>query len=161
MKYTTIKQVQQKQREEKDLYVFKHQWLWCVVKRHMWHLNWYVALPEWSPYIWMNHDYWIDEEDLPNYKEDYLKRVNAINEIRVHGWLTFGWEIANVSIEGIDLSFCFGFDTAHCGDFYLSWIGGLDDIHEKELWDTKDYRDAEYVIEETKKLAKQIKDLPT
>jgi hypothetical protein len=52
---------------------------------------------------------------------------NALYHVEVHGGLTFSEEITADNIEHFDLtpedigSWCFGFDTAHCGDSLDNW----------------------------------------
>lgn len=146
------KEIRDKMWKEWDVNIFHHCWLLCVIFRVVWHLNWYVFLPEWHPLRWMQYSDWDLSENKDKYKEDYVKKQSYINDIEVHGWLTFDGWFRSVTIEWEDMWFCFGFDTAHAWDLYLRdrhWE--LDLVFEWE-----EYRDMDYVIGQTKKLAEQL-----
>ena len=98
----------------------------------------------------MRYYYWLDEEEEKTMKKTFLKKVERINSIEVHWGLTFASNSLNMQPEE-DLRW-FWFDTAHWGDMqivdYWFWF---DTILNNGI-----YRDKEYVIEQTKKLADQL-----
>lgn len=140
-------------KNEKDTYVFTHAWLNCLVQRHMWHLNWYVNIPAGH----LLYEQWygdrIDSEDESKFSEQYLKAQSALRSISVHWWLTFADHQGWVDIEWKEYDYLLWFDTAHFNDAFISssWH-----IFYRE-W--SEYRDAEYVIAETKRLAEQIAEI--
>lgn len=70
--------------------------------------------------------------------------AKSINDIRVHGGLTYSGDRKK------DGNWCFGFDCGHFGDLTHY-------MFEYDLDETAVYRDKNYVINECKELAKQLK----
>lgn len=129
--------------KEGNNYEFIYLGLPVLMKRcnGMWWCG-YVGVPKESRLY--GRDYYISSSS-----ENGLSECEkAINDIDVHGGLTYAGKRKND--EEADIWY-FGFDCAHSGD----WTGHRD-------WDSSAvYRDKEYVIEECKKLAKQIKKITT
>lgn len=129
-------------KKEKNIYIFKYKWLDCAILRHMWHLNWYVAVPEWHTFRWMSYFYssrddkWLSEE------------AKYINGIKVHWWLTFGGAL-RLYAEWYNFTYCFGFDTGHARDCFSDW-------RYANCPDDWEYRDYNYVRSEVESLAEQI-----
>ena len=133
--------------KEPDISIFEHCWLLCVVYRCRWHLNWYVCLPEWHELRDMDYSYYLEDH---KWHPD-LEKMKRINWITVHRWLTFAWTLERfLRLQWNDITFAFWFDTAHSGDAYVQeWI-------DREFGMDWEYRDINYVTEQTKKLAEQL-----
>jgi hypothetical protein len=108
----------------------------CFIGRHstLGHLCGYVELPK-------------EHKLYDNISEENI--YNNFN-LEVHGGVTFTgrkqFKKQNIIIDNV-----IGFDCAHCGDF--SPYGNL------MYYEYEEYRDIGYVINECKKLAKQLKRL--
>lgn len=120
--------------------------LYCYIVRHVLgggQLNGYVGVVQGSPLF-----------GLPGYvtirssKETAITPTQAqINNISVHGGLTFAGEFKNFQIEKI---WWFGFDTAHLYDIRPFSVCGMS-------FDSQgSYRDMKYVANEVNRLADQI-----
>ena len=135
-------------RKEPNICLFKHYWLNCIIQRTGWHLNWYVSVPKGHPLYWKKYYYSLDEDEN-NYKDEFLKIANFMNNICVHWWLTFAGDASDMWLEIDWYDWLFWFDTAHPRDAYYS-----DGYLSYREWDT--YKDIEYVKKETRDLAYQI-----
>jgi hypothetical protein len=126
----------------------------CFVQRHpeLKHLCGYVELPK--------------EHKL--YGKDYQNNEETFNKINVHGGVTytgkknFSYSLIKNCLNKNSLEICFtvdfvvGFDCAHAGDYspyFLPWR----DMNQV-MWD-ETYKNIEYVTNECKKLAEQLKEL--
>lgn len=110
----------------------------CYIMRHLElkHLCGYVKLPK--------------EHKL--YGETNVDNEFLLN-LDVHGGVTYAGELKPRYME---VDYAVGFDCAHAGDYspyYLPFIG-MNKIKEDET-----YKDIEYVTNQCKKLAKQLKEL--
>lgn len=138
-----MENLKNKIKAEGNLYSFEAFGLPCVMMRmeDVGHWCGYVGVPKDSRLHGKNYYTFSESENGISGLE------KAINDIEVHGGLTFSGErIAN------DATWYFGFDCAHACDlcpFNKFTIGGLKGT----------YRDKEYVIEECKKLAKQLNEI--
>lgn len=130
-------QLKQFAKEEGWQHEFKHAGLQCLMIRNPRYLSWcgYVAVPMNS--ILNEVKYWINEPEKPHEK--------AVNDIDVHGGLTFSGKIEYIHepCKIFDINnWVFGFDCCHLGDLFATYHG--------------EYRNKEYVIEQCKKLAEQL-----
>lgn len=135
----------------------------------------YVAISEDHP-AYGKEGYTLLDEDKSKYTEEYIKIMEQINELRVHGGLTYAEEGMrqgeNVKypypIPTEYKSYWFGFDAAHAGDT-VDWELG------KQLITTDDekmavkaikptvtkihgdvIRTLEYMVDECNSLSKQL-----
>jgi len=113
----------------------------CFIQRHpeLKHLCGYVELPE--------------KHKL--YGIDYYEYDKGINTIDVHGGVTYTGEI-RFKQQNYTIDYVVGFDCAHAGDYspYFLPFLGMNKIIGNER-----YKNIEYVTNECKKLAKQLKEL--
>ena len=101
----------------------------------------YVQVPEDSRLFGKNYNFYSQSENGISALE------KAINDINVHGGLTYAGERRK------DGDWWFGFDCGHFGDLCLYQL-------DYNLGDScAVYKDKEYVINECKNLAKQIKEI--
>lgn len=112
----------------------------CFIQRHpeLKHLCGYVELPK--------------EHKL--YGKDNMDNEEIFNEIDVHGGVTYTGEI-RFKQQNYTIEYVVGFDCGHWTDyvpFSLPW--GMNKIIANET-----YKDIEYVTNECKNLAKQLKEL--
>lgn len=112
----------------------------CFIQRHpeLKHLCGYVELPK--------------EHKL--YGKDNMDNEEIFNEIDVHGGVTYTGEI-RFKQPNYTIDYVVGFDCGHWTDyvpFSLPW--GMNKIIANET-----YKDIEYVTNECKNLAKQLKEL--
>ena len=131
-------------KEEGDYMEFEYFGFPCVIKRIEGSGHWcgYVGVPKHSRLNEKNY-YYSSGSEL-----GLSKLEEAINNIDVHGGLTFAGKLKEK--EG-DSTYYFGFDCAHSGDlveYYFDYPKFLSNIF---------YRNKDYVIEECKKLALQLK----
>lgn len=113
----------------------------CYMRRHPSVGHWcgYVKIPKGSRLEGAKTYYYTDSElGLSDFEE-------AINNLDVHGGVTYSGRRRN------DGSLYWGFDCGHLGDL-SPFMDGL-------AFEGDTYRDKEYVIEECKKLALQIKEI--
>lgn len=113
----------------------------CFIQRHpeFKHLCGYVELPK--------------EHKL--YGKDYMDNEEIFNEIDVHGGVTYTNEI-KFKQQNYTIDYVVGFDCAHAGDYspyFLPFLG----MNKRIANET--YKDIEYVTNECKNLAKQLKEL--
>lgn len=113
----------------------------CFIQRHpeFKHLCGYVELPK--------------EHKL--YGKDYMDNEEIFNEIDVHGGVTYTGEI-RFKQQDYTIDYVVGFDCAHAGDYspyFLPFLG----MNKRIANET--YKDIEYVTNECKNLAKQLKEL--
>ena len=101
----------------------------------------YVKLPENHPYI-----------GLDLYEGEYNK--NPLNELRVHGGVTFADCIGDGYATGFGCAhvgdYAIGFDCAHAGDYVprlIDFASFADDV----------WRDEAFVINELKRLVEQLR----
>lgn len=135
----------------------------------------YVAVPEDHP-AYGRESYAFLDEDKTKYTEEYLKIMEQINELRVHGGLTYAEEGMR---QGKDVkypypipteykSYWFGFDAAHAGDA-VDWelgkqlittddekmaVKSIKEIMNPIEGDT--IRTLEYMVDECNSLSKQL-----
>ena len=141
------KELKKKIKEEGDFLQGEFLGLPFVLWRHDGFGHWcgYVGVPKGSRLN--GKDYYISTES-----ENGLSKIEeAINNIEVHGGLTFAGTLSHREVK--DGLWYFGFDCGHCNDLepfifekYPSMEHGI-------------YRDKEYVIGECKSLAKQLKNI--
>lgn len=113
----------------------------CFIQRHpeFKHLCGYVELPK--------------EHKL--YGKDNMDNEEIFNEIDVHGGVTYTGEI-RFKQQDYTIDYVVGFDCAHAGDYspyFLPFLG----MNKRIANET--YKDIEYVTNECKNLAKQLKEL--
>lgn len=113
----------------------------CFIQRHpeLKHLCGYVELPK--------------EHKL--YGKDNMDNEEIFNEIDVHGGVTYTGEI-RFKQQDYTIDYVVGFDCAHAGDYspyFLPFLG----MNKRIANET--YKDIEYVTNECKNLAKQLKEL--
>lgn len=130
--------------KEQNVKAFKYKWFDCVLLRVLWHINWYVGIPNDHPFYGMNYYYSNWDNRLLWEKENY------INQLHVHWWLTYANNLKLVEIDWYDFSWCFWFDTAHGWDAFDGWSFIMYDEWRDE------YRTQEYVENEVKELVDQI-----
>jgi hypothetical protein len=157
--------------EELNFKLFRHQDLLCCVSRLGWsgHLCGYVAVDEHHPFF--SKDY-SDNVVVGNIEEvafngNYIgllchtfsdKPNNVLSldlALNVHGGITYAKKkIAQIDENVFGNLWWFGFDTAHSGDAkpYLSEIDRKFPLHHED----EKYRDFNFTMEETKKLAEQL-----
>lgn len=113
----------------------------CFIQRHpeLKHLCGYVELPK--------------KHKL--YGKDYINNEEIFNEINVHGGVTYTNKI-RFKQQNYIIDYVVGFDCAHTGDYspYFLPLLGMNRVIGDDT-----YRDIEYVTNECKKLAKQLKEL--
>ena len=113
----------------------------------------YVEVPKDHPAHGLNYyTYGLDVEDITSDIISKLEVIKSINNISVHGGLTF----SNSSIYGVDTekdSWVFGFDAAHCGD--ARYVEGT--LHH-DVGDCV-FRDIEYMADECEDLAAKLKEI--
>ena len=147
----TRQEIQVIMKNEKDLYLFKSHWLDCCIIRHWGHLNGYVAVPKESELYWMGYHY-------SDWGEEKLSQIEKqINDIRVHGGLTFADKMNSVSSDKHNFDRCFGFDTAHAWDAFI--IPNLPSHLDLIAFEYGEYRDYNYVKAEVESLAEQLHDI--
>lgn len=89
------------------------------------------------------------------YGKDYMDNEEIFNEIDVHGGVTYTGEI-RFKQQDYTIDYVVGFDCAHAGDYspyFLPFLG----MNKRIANET--YKDIEYVTNECKNLAKQLKEL--
>lgn len=130
------KKLSKKLQNEDNFELFKHKELLCLVKRipYYGHLCGYVAV----------------NEKHPLYKLDYADIYDKDILINVHGGLTYS-DKNLISQEVFKNLWWFGFDCNHFRDIAPFVINNYSAEN--------DYRDFEYVKDETKKLAEQLNNL--
>lgn len=128
-------------KEEGDYMEFEAYGMPCIIKRHS---AWcgYVGVPKNSRLDGKGYSFYSQSEN------GISKLEEAINNIEVHGGLTF----AGKRKENDD-TWYFGFDCGHCDDLTKYDLEVDYDLGNRQ------YRNKEYVIKETKKLALQIKEI--
>lgn len=99
----------------------------------------YVGVPQDHPAYGKNYSTWSESEQGISPVE------SAVNDISVHGGLTFAASELHYQPEK-DL-WWFGFDCAHAGDISSVFL----------MYSNDTYKTKEYVIEEVKSLAEQLK----
>lgn len=136
--------------EDFDFARFTHQGFPCIVRRGLW-------TGAWCGYVGVGKSH-------PFFKKGYSNEL--LNDIRVHGGLTFAspcFEDGEVGIchpdDGNDERFWFGFDCAHAGDYIpvayreVKFMEALNALFGHRA---DQYRDIDYVVGETKRLADQF-----
>ena len=111
----------------------------CFIQRHLGlkHLCGYVELPK--------------KHKL--YGKDNMDNEEIFNEIDVHGGITYARDKRFISDE--DVPYVVGFDCGHAGDYSpYFWSTGISKALPYET-----YKDIDYVTNECKNLAKQLKEL--
>ena len=130
-------------KEEGDSFDFEAFGLPCYLMRNKSLGHWcgYVQVPKDSRLFGKNYSFYSASEN------GISKLEQAINDLAVHGGLTYAGDRKQ------DGNHWFGFDCGHFGDLCLYQL-------DYNLGDScAIYRDKEYVIEECKNLAKQIKEI--
>jgi hypothetical protein len=156
-------EVKKKIGEEGHVRLFREEGLICLVLRmaHSGCLNGYVAVPRKHPLYGMSYEdkVLVKDPDKIEFNGNYLSALTlALGDgpknrvpldllFNVHGGLTFSnnMELVKGDVFGEKL-WWFGFDTAHAGDMVPEYDALVEGV----------YRDMDYVVEETKKLAKQL-----
>lgn len=150
--------------------LFKHAGLICCIQRNMWggNFNGYVSVPEGHPLHGKDYATLINVPDVDKvpFNGNYIGLLMAAGSpeteagllridmaLNVHGGVTY----ADNGLNGIERGlfgniWWFGFDTAHSGDCRVYQT----DIDRKYVIHGDEYRDLEYVTEQTKQLAEQI-----
>ena len=141
-------------KNEKDTYIFTHAGMNCLVMRHEGHLNGYVNIPADHLLYEQGYGDWIDEDNTKKYTAEYSKVQKALKSISVHWWLTFADHQTRVDVEWKEYDYLLWFDTAQYNDAYVVPYSEYVSYREGS-----EYRDAEYVIAETKRLAIQIAEI--
>jgi len=121
--------------KEPDEAKFEHAGFKCLILRNedLKHLNGYVALPKGHPCYgktWLNID------------------------VSVHGGITFNEKGDGKKWE--KEYWWIGFDTGHSGDYSPGLEEKIPDFYQGSCL-TAEYRNIHYVIQETKRLAEQLK----
>ncbi|SRR5712692_3880323 len=155
---------------EKVFSIFKHEGLICCIQRMAWggNLNGYVAIPEGHPLFGKTYDSFVHVADKDEVAfngnwiglmlaacspetEAGLLRLDMV--LNVHGGLTFSKDhLCGIEDGLLGNLWWFGFDTAHSGDIRPIQT----EIDRKYPNLGNQYRDFEYVIEQTKLLAEQL-----
>lgn len=126
---------------EPDRVEFKHIGFDCLIQRSPGSYAWcgYVGVPKGHPY------YGKDYSDIP---------------VNVHGGVTYGEECSGHichQIDSQDTLFWIGFDCAHAFDISPCMIGFGEKFGGKSFcFEDQIYRDLNYAMSETKKLAEQL-----
>lgn len=159
-----------KMRQENNFELFKHNGLICCVQRMNWsgNLNGYVAVPKDHPFFGKSYNDHVIVGDINeiefngNYIGLLCHSLSEVSDtgllsldlaIEVHGGLTYSRDYLQGIEDGV-LSelWWFGFDTAHSGDLRPF----QNDIDRKYPFHGDEYRDFEYVKNETISLADQL-----
>lgn len=143
----TKKELVEIMRKEGDVFLWKDKDFICIAYRNgvIGHWCGYVGITKEHPAF--GKKYWITSES-----ENGLTKVEeAINDVRVHGGLTFA---STHYIWEIDERWFFGFDCAHCDDIVIYPNTPDDEI--VGLYD-REYRTLDYVKKEIKLLAEQLR----
>lgn len=160
--------VETKYRKEPPFELFRHKGLLCCVRRitHIGCINGYVAVTKEHPFFGKSYSDKIKLEQEPKFNGNYIGLLcAAMGEehkdnlysldlaILVHGGLTYAKEsLAGIEKDLFGELWWFGFDTSHAGDLspYQDEISIRFSNYDDE------YRDFEYVKEQTQKLAEQL-----
>lgn len=154
--------------------LFRHEGFICCVQRMNWsgNLNGYVGVEENNSLFGKDYSAKVvvkDVAEIPfngNYIGLLISSLEPQTEIRVmsidmalnvHGGITFSSSVlCGIEDDLFGNLWWFGFDTAHSGD--LKPI--MTDIDKKYNFENSDneYRDFDYVKDQTKKLAEQLKE---
>lgn len=143
----------------------------CMIVFEEGNINGYVGVHESHPAFGLNYYvYTIDIDDIEKWPSTRVKIQRAINDIEVHGGLTYA-DLGDGKLMGEDI-WWFGFDTKHCCD------AGNFEFAKKELWDIMDekeknsfkrlqqgsvvfndatWKSPEYVKSECEELARQLR----
>ena len=143
-----------------------------LVSPSMPHYCGYVGVEKENPTYGKPYYYNIDDEDEDTkiYKEDFKQIMEQINDIGIHGGLTYAKANQDYPIDN-DTTWWFGFDAAHAGDA-TAWEDGkelLETDEEKEVakttkgiigkCETDTVNGFDYMEEQCEILAKQLKEI--
>lgn len=137
----------------------------------------YVAVPESHPAYGADYANYPSEKDRDMWKPEALHIQDQVNDISVHGGLTYGEETKILKgddeaypAESEDNMYWFGFDAAHAGDA-VDWDAGAELIENEEeriqvrqvrkIMDkhpikTDTIKSADYMEEQCESLAEQL-----
>ena len=143
--------------DEPDMVRFEHKGMKCVVLRHAWsgHLCGYVRLRRGSRLYREVGKVMAKREKVEGWK----RRMRGagydherLSGVRVHGGLTFCGRLDKNGAKGLWL----GFDCAHAWDIVPRYKGMME---KTGGGGGGKYRDMEYVVDQTKLMAEQVKEL--
>lgn len=153
----TIHPQAEKMRMESNFQIFKHEGLYCVIKRMAsgGNINGYVAVSDTHPFYGKTYHDKIKLESEPKFNGNYIDGEYSLDmTINVHGGLTYSDNhLAGIENGLLGELWWFGFDTAHAGDI----TPFEDEISRKYRIADDEYRDWDYVEQQVKKLAEQLK----
>ncbi len=157
-----------KLREELSFELFKHNGLLCCIQRmgHSGNINGYVAVSKEHPLFGKKYSDKIKTDKEPVFNGNYIGLLSTSMDkerdentysidmaLKVHGGITYSQDGLSGIEDGLfGELWWFGFDTAHAGDVRPFQT----DIDRKYPIRENEYRDFEYVKNETKELAKQL-----
>jgi hypothetical protein len=163
-------EVGHKMMSEGNFKLFRHEGMLCCIIRMGWsgNLNGYVAVESAHPFYEKGyHDHIVvaDKDNIPvngNYIGLFCYAMSAESDtnlvpidiaINVHGGITFSGDgISGIEPGVLGNLWWFGFDTSHCDD-----IKPLENhIDRQYRLKGGTYKDMEYTVAETKKLAEQL-----
>ncbi len=156
--------------KEPSFKLFKHEGFICCIQRMNWsgNLNGYVAITKDHPLFNKKYSDEIKLKKEPEFNGNYIGLLQAATKDRqeniwsidmalnVHGGITY----SSSELNGIDKDILgelwwFGFDTAHSSDLKPY----QNEIDRKYQHEGDEYKNFDYVLNETKKLAEQLKEL--
>lgn len=152
---------------ENNFSLFRHEGFLCCVVRMGWgNINGYVAIDKAHPFFGKKYSDKIKLTESPQFNGNYIGllchslRDNEENEfsidlaLTVHGGITYSEDSLNyIEKDLFGELWWFGFDTAHAGD-----VRPFQDDISRRFQDLEDeYRSFDYVKEQAKKLAEQLK----
>ena len=159
---------EEKIRNEQSFELFKYKELICCVCRmaRSGNLNGYVAIPKNHKLFGKSYSDKIQLSEEPKFngnyigllsascREEYKNNIYSIDmALNVHGGITFSSsELAGIDKNLFKELWWFGFDTSHAGDVRPFQT----DIDRKYYFNDEEYRDFEYVKNQTKQLAEQL-----
>ena len=134
-------------------------------------INGYVKIPKSNQFYNMEYNVWnVSLEKYEDWTPLKIKKQRYINDIEVHGGLTYGRLVE--TDDYLPKGYWFGFDTAHAGDSRnfdesmkyfgnteedIKEVNKISDIYKDSLMFPGDtYKDLNYVINECESLAAQL-----
>ncbi len=164
----TIHPEAEKMMKEPSFEIFKHEGFLCCIQRMNWsgNINGYVAVTKDHPLFGKNYLDKIQLKESPLFNGNYIgllcatlgddeENVYSINmALNVHGGITYSQsELNGIENDLFGELWWFGFDTSHSGDLKPY----QNDIDRKYQHEGDEYKDFEYVKEQTQQLANQLK----
>lgn len=160
-KYTVDPKLEDQFFNEPHFGIFPHLNMICAVirqNRGVYHYCGYVGVPKNHPAHGMDYYFsdYEDDEDGKITEKELTSLQKAINDIHVHGGLTYARADAPGGIDNklVKDYWWFGFDCGHFGDASPVLLN-IDGIHLKNL-SFGVFRDFNYVKEQTINLAEQL-----